>query len=147
MSVPEYVYVASSWRNVSQPAVVTALRAAGLGVYDFRHPRRDSSGFAWSDIDPEWKSWTSAQYLAALNHPLAVEGFCNDFDAMRTADTFVLVLPCGRSAHLELGWAVGAGKRAAIVLNGDHEPELMVKMVDFITPTISGLLTWIDGLS
>ena len=29
----------------------------------------------------------------------------------RWDDTFVLVLPCGRSAHLELGWAVGQGKR------------------------------------
>lgn len=27
-----------------------------------------------------------------------------------------MVLPCGKSAHLELGWAVGAGKRTIILL-------------------------------
>jgi len=30
------IYVASSWRNAQQPAVVNALVAAGNEVYDFR---------------------------------------------------------------------------------------------------------------
>lgn len=46
------IYVASSWRNVYQPAVVDALRALpGCEVYDFRNPAPGDSGFAWSDID------------------------------------------------------------------------------------------------
>lgn len=62
---------------------------------------------------------------------------------MQWADTFVLVLPCGRSAHLELGWAAGHGKRTAILLNGDHEPELMVKMVDHLATDLTSLLSWL----
>jgi hypothetical protein len=83
-----------------------------------------------------------------LEHPRSIEGFDSDFDAMKRADTFVLVLPCGRSAHLELGWAVGAGKRTAILLDPDLDtntvtPELMYKMVDFIAPSVFDLLDWL----
>ena len=143
--VSAYVYVASSWRNAAHPGVVETIRAAGIEAYDFRHPAEGDEGFAWSSIDPEWQSWTAREYVAALDHPLAVKGYALDFDAMDRANIFVLVLPCGRSAHLELGWAVGAGKRTAILLNGDHEPELMVKMVDHIAVDMADLLVWLDG--
>lgn len=70
-------------------------------------------------------------YRRALAHPVAYSGFKKDFDAMKWADTFVLLAPCGRSAHLELGWAVGAGKRTLILL-AEGEPELMYKLADLI---------------
>lgn len=139
-----YVYVASSWRNPDQPAIVDAIRATGADVYDFRNPP-NGAGFGWEEIHPGWRQWTAAQYVAALEHPRAIEGFASDFDAMQRADAVVLVLPCGRSAHLELGWAVGAGKRTAILLNGDHEPELMVKMVDHIATDLPSLIAWLTG--
>jgi hypothetical protein len=104
------IYVASSWRNTQQPEVVRALRTDGHLVYDFRNPREGNDGFRWLEIDPDWEKWTPEQYRAALDHPVAKRGFASDFDAMKWADTFVLVLPCGRSAHLELGWACGQGK-------------------------------------
>lgn len=125
------IYVASSWRNELQPEVVMALRADGPVVYDFKNPRPFNTGFKWSEIDPNWEQWTPAEYRAALDHPVAQRGFASDFDAMKWADTFVLVLPCGRSAHLELGWAAGQGKQTLILLD-KMEPELMVKMVDHI---------------
>jgi hypothetical protein len=45
----------------------------------------------------------AAAYTAALNHPAAVDTFHSHFDALIGSDTVVLVLPCGRSAHTELG--------------------------------------------
>lgn len=125
------IYVASSWRNPDQPEVVDRLRARGFEVYDFHNPP-GRAGFSWSEIDPWWQSWTAEEYVAALEHPLAVAGYASDFAAMQWADTVVLVLPCGRSAHLELGWAVGAGKRTVIITRDGEEPELMAKMVDHI---------------
>ncbi len=98
------LYVASSWRNMVQPSVVEALRAAGHEVYDFRNPPHGRGGFAWSDIDPEWESWTPNEYLLALDHPIAQAGFDSDYDGMQWADGGVLVMPCGRSAHLEAGY-------------------------------------------
>jgi hypothetical protein len=78
-----------------------------------------------------------------IEHPLALDGFSKDYEAMVRADTFVLVLPCGKSAHLELGWAVGAGKRTAILLEDPVEPELMYKMVDYLAPSLFDLLGWL----
>jgi hypothetical protein len=48
--------------------------------------------------------------------------------ALEDCTCCVLVMPCGRSAHLELGYAVGAGKKSIILLS-DGEPELMYRMV------------------
>lgn len=138
------IYVASSWRNAMQPAVVTVLRVAGFEVYDFRNPEPGDTGFAWSEIDPDWLGWKPEQYVELLEHPRAQDGFAKDFAAMEWADTFVLVLPCGRSAHLELGWAVGAGKRTAILLDEDgFEPELMYRMVDHLATSTMDLLDWL----
>lgn len=137
------IYVASSWRNTEQPAVVAALRAAGHEVYDFKNPRPDDFGFHWSDIDPGWLTWSGQRFRDALQHPIAVAGFESDMHALRTCDACVLVLPCGRSAHLELGWAVGAGKRTAILLsNGMLEPELMYAMVDRVCLDLAEVLAW-----
>ena len=101
------VYVASSWRNPTQPHVVEQLRRAGHDVYDFRHPAPGDDGFRWVDVDPQWEQWTPAQYRAQLEHPLAIQGYYADLNALQAADAVVLVMPCGRSAHLEAGYARG----------------------------------------
>ena len=121
------VYVASSWRNPHQPGVVYELRKLGYEVYDFCNPK---SSFHWSQIDPNWEQWTSEQYREALDHPLAVRGFQSDFAALQWADVCVLVLPSGRSSHLEAGIAVGAGKPLAILSTQYIVPELMYRVVE-----------------
>lgn len=118
------IYVASSWRNEKQPGVVRALRDAGHEVYDFRNPSEGDAGFHWSDIDPNWEGWSPEEFVRGLGHPVAQNGFRKDFEAMKWADVFVLVMPCGRSAHLEAGWAMGQGKPTVVFLS-DGEPELM----------------------
>ncbi len=122
------IYVATSWRNEQQPAVVQVLRAAGHEVYDFRNPRPGAKGFGWSQIDPAWQSWSAAAFRDALEHPVAAAGFAIDMHALETCDACVLVLPCGRSAHLELGQAAGAGKKTIVLLADGCEPELMYGM-------------------
>lgn len=136
------IYVASSWRNEHQPAIVGSLKTLGFEVYDFK-----KDGFHWSNIDPNWKHWTTQEYRKALRHPLAVQGYKRDFHAMQWADTMVLVLPCGRSAHLELGWACGMGKDTAILQLDNREPELMAKMVDYIAADMLELVEWLDTIS
>lgn len=119
------LYVASSWRNQIYPEVVAALRRAGHNVYDFRNPQPGDHGFSWSQIDPAWKDWSPEQYRNALTHPIARDGFASDFGAMQWCDELCLVLPSGRSAHIEAGWAMGAGKRVSIFMPSKEEPELM----------------------
>lgn len=133
------IYVASSWRNTVQPAIVEALRSDGHQVYDFRNPPYNA-GFGWKEIDPHWQSWTAEQYREhLLTHPRAAQGYMSDFRAMEWADTCVLVLPCGRSAHLEAGWFAGRGKRLLILTRDGEEPELMALMANMICVSYSEL--------
>jgi nucleoside 2-deoxyribosyltransferase len=120
------IYVASSWRNTVYPHILQALRDAGHQCYDFRNPGPDDHGFAWSQIDPGWQDWSMDGYAEALEHPIAQAGFGNDRRGLDWCDTCVLVLPCGRSAHIEAGYAIGQGKQVFILLHEDKfEPELM----------------------
>ncbi len=123
------IYVASSWRNKIQPEVVSILRNQGHEVYDFKNPKEGDHRFHWNDVALQRtdKSECSPTALReALKHPRAVEGFKSDSGAMTWADACVLVLPCGRSAHLEAGWMAGAGKPTIVYAPGDLiEPELM----------------------
>lgn len=145
------VYVASSWRNNGQPLVVKALCEAGHEVYDFKNPEEDHHGFHWSDVgmssyDRETNGPVPLEeYRAGIEHPIAIEGFSRDFDAMQWADACVLVLDCGRSAHLELGWFVGQGKPTCILFTNPDEvvPELMYRMVGGLAGTIDEAVGWV----
>lgn len=162
---PRYVYVASSWRNPMHTAVCASLRASNIPHYDFKNPE-GGTGFSWKEVKtirenqvshealmaghsvtrsvPRGSDWEPlADYFDMVRHPRAVEGFEADFAAMDKADTFVMVLPCGKSAHLELGWAIGVGLRTAILAEDPIEPELMYRMVDYISPNLFDLLGWL----
>ena len=134
------IYVASSWRNQYFPEVVEALRAAGHDVYDFRNPPHGGAGFHWTDIDENAPNWTFKQYAEGLSHPLAEKQFAADLKALEWADTCVLVLPCGRSAHTEAGWMAGAGKKVVVYIPEMVEPELMYKLFPAVCNDIDILL-------
>lgn len=141
------IYVASSWRNHLQQGVVAVLRAAGHEVYDFKNPADGNNGFSWKQIDPNWKMGgpvTPDQHRKMLEHPIAQAGFKCDMDALRECDVCVLVLPCGRSAHLELGWAVGAGKSSVVLEPEPIEPDLMYLMCDQLCTSFDELLDYFN---
>lgn len=138
------IYVASSWRNDLQPVVVTALRAAGHEVYDFKNPE-SRTGFAWSQVEGTHElrgadKWPAAALREVLQHPVALAGFMSDHSAMEWADTFVMVLPCGKSAHLEIGWACGQGKRTFILMAAPDTPELMYLEADRVCASVGEIL-------
>ena len=120
------IYVASSFRNSHQPSVVYALREAGHTVYDFR-------GVAG------WKEH-------GFKSPQADAAFNVDWDAVLDADATVLVAPCGNSAHLELGTAVGLGQATAIYMPETQELDLMYKAVDTILDSADGLIAWANSV-
>jgi hypothetical protein len=147
VSASRRIYLASSWRNEQQQAVVRLLRSWGHQVYDFKNPAPGSQGFNWREIDPAWMDWTPAEFRFGIEHPIAQEGFRLDMTALSECDTCVLLLPCGRSAHLELGYAVGAGVATAVLITGPCEPELMYRMVDRVCITADELRDWLAGLT
>ena len=143
------IYLATSWRNEAQPALVERLRREGHEVYDFRNPP-GGTGFAWSQVPlhggANKDSIPAGDYLEVLDHPIAKAGFRADMSALFAADIVLLVLPCERDAHLELGWAVGAGKETVILLDDPCKASLMYLMVDHIVTNTDELLDWLsDG--
>lgn len=139
------IYVATSWRNQYQPNVVKVLRdQLQHEVYDFRNPP-GKAGFQWKDIEDEWQTWTMERYRELLQTtPDAAFGFIADYRAMQWADICVLVLPCGRSAHLEAGYFNGANKRLVIYIPESIEPDLMYLMANHICLTMDEVLAAVN---
>jgi hypothetical protein len=134
------VYVASSWRNEArQQAVVRALRGAGHDVYDFRNPAPGDHGFSWRQCATEEQLKDPKRFRdEVLTHPIARAAFAKDMAALEAADATVLVLPCGRSAHFELGMGRTPRTRAIALLdNPISEPELMYLACDSICVSIA----------
>ena len=136
------IYVASSWRNEHYPSVVKELRESGFDVYDFRNPpvkAGNENGFKWEYVSPEYMEWSPEEYREMLHHPKAEQQFANDIEAMRSCDTCVIVLPCGRSAHTEAGWFAGHGKTVVAYIPEKQEPELMYKLFDAVVCSLDEL--------
>lgn len=141
------IYVASSWRNERQNAVVTRLRNVGYDVYDFKNSKEGDNGFHWSEIDVDWKQWKTFEFVTALQNPIAENGFTSDFHNMMDADIGVLLLPCGKSAHLEAGYFIGAKKPLIILIEEEStEPELMYKTANKICTTVTEVIEFIERL-
>lgn len=134
------IYLASSWRNPFQPDLVGLLRDWGHAVYDFRHDSRSvganslgyeeppATAFAWSEMDPDWQDWTPSKYRHLLQTSArSAQGYIGDLRGMEWADTCIMLLPCGNSAHIEAGYMKGRGKR--LIIYWQHD-DTVTKAID-----------------
>ena len=135
------IYVASSWRNEIYPEVLAALRSAGHDVYDFRHQSVSWESFDWNVTE----GVKSGELFDVLHHPVVRSRFQRDMDALKGCDAVVCVLPCGRSAHLELGYGIGTGKRTVLLWHDGDEPDIMHNAVDAIVFTVADISKALDG--
>lgn len=137
------IYVAASWRNAKQPTVVTRLREENHQVYDFRNPAEGNDGFHWHDLGDKQEpaQWTAARTRQLLlHHPRAAQGFQYDFRAMLWCDACVLVEPSGRSAHMELGYCGGLGKKTFILMDDNDGPDLMMLLANELCISLDELV-------
>ncbi len=130
------IYVASSWRNPFYEEVITTLRADGHHVHDWRNPE---TAFRWQQVDMPIRPTALENRTTLLKQARCAQGFLADFRGMQWADTCVLLLPAGRSAHLEAGWCKGAGKRAIVLLRDNEEPDLMNLLFDELAVSLNDL--------
>lgn len=140
------IYVASSWKNNAQPWMCDWVRRMGHEVYDFRNTKPEGGAFNWDQIDPAWEGWNISDFMEALDHPLAEEAFRNDHrNLSEWADVGIMVMPCGASSHLEIGYMAGMGKPTAIYMT-EGRAELMYKEVDLLTDSINDIRDWLEAL-
>lgn len=119
------IYLIGSLRN---PAIVEfglKLRAEGHEVFD-----------DWTAAGPEaddyWQRYEQARgrtYAEALYGYAANHVFSFDVEHLIRCDTAVLMMPAGKSGHLELGWFLGKGKTGYVLF--DEEPERWDVMYQF----------------
>ena len=86
------------------------------------------------DADSYWRAYAKARgmsYQQALNSHAAKHIFEFDKFHIDRCDIGVLVMPAGRSGHLELGYMVGQGKPGFILF--EEEPEKWDIMAQFAT--------------
>ena len=85
--------------------------------------------------------------MQELSNPIALQGFKYDKEGLDWCDTCILLLPCGKSAHLEAGYAIGQGKPTLVVLHTDRfEPELMYLLAGSPAYVVSDLSCMLEGL-
>ena len=119
------VYLIGSLRNPEVSKVAKALRKQGFEVFDDWHA-------AGKIADDSWRDYEQAKghsYSDALQGHAARHVFHHDLFHLRRSHGCVLVLPAGKSGHLEFGYVVGLGKPGFILLNG--EPERFDAMTQF----------------
>lgn len=135
------VYVIGSLRNDFVPHLGIELRKHGFDCFDDWH----SNG---READDRWQGYEQRRgrsFADALKAPVAQNTFGLDKRMLDWCDAAVLVLPAGKSAHMELGYAIGRGKLGYILL--DKEPErfdVMYAFAEAVVGTVDELLVQLD---
>jgi hypothetical protein len=135
-------FIAGRWRNrdvVKQ--VLDTVRASGKTVYCFMDNSYEGEAVEFRfDGDPD----INMKALEALpqDHPFVRKVFDRDMTAERESENFLIVLPAGLSAHIELGVAYGLGKKCYAVGKPDKQDTLYC-MIDEFIEDIPALEKWL----
>ena len=133
------IYIASIWKNPCQQKLVEELRKRGHKVYDFKHPSGRNDTVVWESVSVTQNLRSAykenclkgVEFKRMLSDRQSIKRFEEHFAAMQDADTCVLLLPAGRSSHIEAGHMNGMGKRVFVMdTSKSVTPELMYLALD-----------------
>jgi hypothetical protein len=136
------IYIIGSLRNENIPIVGNAVRAAGFEAFDDWHgtgPKADDHWF-------EYEKLRGRSFVDALSGRAAQHTFQLDRDNILRSEGVIMVLPAGKSGHMEFGFARGNGKPGVILV--DKEPDRYDVMYNFaskVTYDVQDAITFIAG--
>lgn len=128
------IYLIGSLRNPSVPILANEIRKEGFDVFDDWFAAGEIADDSWRDYE-KGKGHTFQQ---ALKGYAAKHVFEFDYFHIQRADIGVMVLPAGKSGHLELGWMLGQGKPGFILFEKE-DPERFDCMYQFATACCNNL--------
>ena len=137
------IYVIGALKNPSIPDVAKELRGeTGWDVFDDWHA-------AHPQADNEWQLYERIRgrsYEEALGSYAAQNVFQFDKKHLDEATHGILVLPAGRSGHLELGYLAGRGIKTAILLDTDYDRwDVMYAFAGIITRSLDEIVReWVS---
>jgi hypothetical protein len=119
------IYLIGSLRNPSVPVIAAHLRSVGFEVFDDWYAAGPTADDCWRDYEVA----RGHSYKEALQGYAATHIFDFDMFHLNRCDIGVLVMPTGKSGHLELGYLVGRGKPCYVLF--DKTPERYDVMYQF----------------
>jgi len=136
------IYLIGSLRDKLIPGIAKELREkTGHEVFD--------DWFAPGPrADDHWKEYEEARgrnYGQALKGYAATHIFSFDKHHLDTAEIGVLILPSGKSCHLELGYLVGQGKRTYVLMDKPDRWDVMYQFATGIVFDMEELIEMINN--
>lgn len=137
------IYLIGSLRNPEVPKIAQQirLRVPNLEVFDDWYA-------AGPLADDSWRDYEKARgrgYIESLRCYPARHVFEFDKQHLRRAEAGVLVLPAGKSGHLELGWLLGQGKPGYILLDNPERWDVMYKFATAVFDNVDDLIKELKG--
>lgn len=139
------IYLIGSLRNPRIPELAAYLRESATNVEVF-----DDWYAAGPEADDYWKTYEQERghtYLEALKGHSARHVFEYDKSHLDRCTHAVLVLPAGKSGHMEIMYAAyGVGAKAAILLEPDADPrwDVMYQFIPTILERDEEVLDWLN---
>jgi hypothetical protein len=109
------IYLAGSWKNAKTILLIRdILKGAGHQVDCFASEDNGRISFNWSKLDDIQDKLPEMDAKDMLDVSRVQEAFKEDKKWLDWCETCLLILPSGKSAHLEAGYAKGQGKTLVI---------------------------------
>jgi len=106
------IYIASSWKNQKQVFwLANSLENFGFEVDAFCRTSDKRYSFHWSEMVDNEIDLQKYDALSFLDDSKVQRAYQEDKKWLDWADTVIMLMPCGRSSHLEGGYGKGKGKR------------------------------------
>jgi len=124
-------FVSGKWRNRDNVLKLTnEIRKKGYTVYCFLEAEYSIHRIA-NDPENEMKNFENLDWR---NDPYVKNIFQKDMEGQRYSSTFVMLLPAGKSCHIEAGVAYGMGKKC-ILIGEQKEAESLYLIFDAVYPS------------
>ena len=122
------IYIATSWKNMDRQKLVQELREHGHKVYEFRRYSGEGDMPVLEEISLKYglgekyrtKTLEPGEYEKIIFDKKARMCFSLHAPAIEKADICILLLPAGRSAHIEAGLLSGRGTKVIVYDSGQY---------------------------
>lgn len=132
------VYVIGALKNTRIPEIGNRLRSEGYDVMDEWFTPGEFADTNWQNYEKQ----RGRSYKEALRGRAATNIFLFDRTYLDLSDKVILVMPAGKSAMIELGYAKGRGKDTYILLDGQDPDryDIMPNFADHVVITEDDLV-------
>lgn len=129
-------FVSGRWRNRDKVLDLSRkIREKGYKVYCFLETSHNEHRVA-NDPEEDMKEFEKRDWRS---DPYIREVFEKDMEGQRKSDVFAMLLPAGKSCHVEAGAAYGLGKKC-ILIGEQKEAESLYLIFDEMYPDVESFL-------